>query len=685
METSQTNITATFSAGDRISTRGEDVNEIYILLKGHVKAMTSYGTYYLGPGSAIGLCDCYFGAFIYNYFAEDDIIAKKYSASSISDISKVLIEQQDNISILTIMQSRFIGELIKSFLDLNFKCKNIDPSYQVDTRLNKWELDKYNSLPSVPTKIAAEFYKSNISVSIGSIYEGARFIASVNDACSQLAEKLNINMDYVEPESKIEEDFILALDETSAIDDEEYFDEELALSQINNSLARILDYSEIDIYEADKIKQLIVQLRDPSVQTSLSDEARQLRRNISKQFYDLYLHVFFKAVNNSSNLPVVISMFLNFGFLDEKLLSKEQSIELYKLATACEKLCTDTNVFTIYSWLREIYWGDKEPSKNALDMDYYESLNNDKKSGRISAEQFEKLEKDNKEKVKFEVENMFTSANRAVFGRGSTFCPVLTGISVSKSFSSSIATVDKLNTALNTIRNKDFSAYYRDISYNNKEAGVEKEFIMIEVLPNMILLPTIGTEGLMWQEIEGRKKDTPSRMLLPIFPQNNLINVMVAVTGRFRWEMCKRSQGVYWNDLTEPSLTAEYCDYIQFYKKNRELSDSVKEKIKTALSAAHNNYREMFVKDYETWMFYEAAGSLRLNKISRKIIATYCPFTKEIRTNLKDNPLMKELIEQNNKFFTPKLKHIELVIGAMERKEKAVPKEIYDYRDFLKR
>ena len=52
----------------------------------------------------------------------------------------------------------------------------------------------------------------------------------------------------------------------------------------------------------------------------------------------------------------------------------------------------------------------------------------------------------------------------------------------------------------------------------------------------------------------------------------------------------------------EKSLTAEYCDFIQYYRKNSDLSADAKEKIKTALSRARNSYREVFVKDYQAWI-----------------------------------------------------------------------------------
>ena len=48
--------------------------------------------------------------------------------------------------------------------------------------------------------------------------------------------------------------------------------------------------------------------------------------------------------------------------------------------------------------------------------------------------------------------------------------------------------------------------------------------------------------------------------------------------GDFRWELCRRVQGMRWNDVTEHSLTSDYYDYVMFYSKNRDLSQEAKEK-----------------------------------------------------------------------------------------------------------
>ena len=135
-------------------------------------------------------------------------------------------------------------------------------------------------------------------------------------------------------------------------------------------------------------------------------------------------------------------------------------------------------------------------------------------------------------------------------------------------------------------------------------------------------------------------------MILPVFYMENLETAMVRMTGEFRWEMCKRIQSGRWNDVSEPSLTSEYFDYMQFYKKNNELSKDAKEKLQNSLTRAKNSFREMFVRDYITWVLYEGSGSARLNKVARKILFTYCPFPASMDDALEQNPMYAELLSR---------------------------------------
>jgi hypothetical protein len=159
-------------------------------------------------------------------------------------------------------------------------------------------------------------------------------------------------------------------------------------------------------------------------------------------------------------------------------------------------------------------------------------------------------------------------------------------------------------------------------------------------------MPNCGSRGIMWQEIEGRRRTTPSHMAISIFHTGKLEDTILTMCAQFRWEMCKRIQGVHYSDITDPSLTAEYCNYLQFYKKNHDLSADMKEKVKQALKRKGNSFREVFVSEYELYVKFEATGLPKLNKISRDILFRYCTFSSKYRQALSINPQFQPIIER---------------------------------------
>ena len=248
-----------------------------------------------------------------------------------------------------------------------------------------------------------------------------------------------------------------------------------------------------------------------------------------------------------------------------------------------------------------------------------------------------------------------------------------------------MATVDKVEKVISEIRQADYGAFYRETLFSEPDKGIPKEMIAVEVLPDVILTPNVGTRGIMWQEIEGKKRTTPARMMCSIFQMDDLSLVLMRLTAEFRWEMCKRIQGGRWNDVSEPSLTSEYFDYVQFYRKNKDLSTDAKEKIKVQLGKAKNSFKEMFIADYIMWVRYESIGSPRLNKISRGIMFTYCPFTSEVRERLTVNPLYKEYVDRHKIKAGQKVHHVDNVCQKLRNMGKPIPEEIENYRQFLMR
>ena len=305
------------------------------------------------------------------------------------------------------------------------------------------------------------------------------------------------------------------------------------------------------------------------------------------------------------------------------------------------------HVYSAYQWLCLIFRGEKEPSKNEFDVDYAGHLLEMRKNHEITREQENVLKRDQLKKVEFEIRNMFVTNNRITYGRITTFCPVLHRKDFVRSIDQLIVSAMTVNATVDEIRELDYSCFYREVFFASPKYGIDRTEIMKEVLPDVILMPNIGSKAMMWQETAGVKKDTPARFIFPVMTMGELYDMMLETIGRYRWEICRKVMGVRWNDIREKSLTSEFYDYIQFYRKNRDLSQQAKERVKAELVHAKNNYREVFVADYIGWMKYESQGSSKLNKVSRRIISEYVPFKGEVRRKMEENPIYRELFTKS--------------------------------------
>ena len=457
---------------------------------------------------------------------------------------------------------------------------------------------------------------------------------------------------------------------------EEYDFENVASAQLSKKvdvltedcLKHILEFAQTEPDESAAFLAQVESYRSLPDMTSTDAAAYKIRKQIAPLFYNIYFKVFMQAVEDEDAASPIIEMFLNFGFMDTKLAGCIRDRALYDLTGRLRQFKSE-RVYTIFTWLKSIYFGRNEPSKNEFELDYPAYLLEQKKNGDLNEEQVKKMQNDQKEKVRFEIQNMFNSANRITYGKITTFCPILCEFDLINTIDKMAVTVERLEDELNKIRKIDFSAFYREVNFTNAANDIlSHELLMSEVLPDIILMPNAGTRAMMWQETADKRRDTRARFLFPIFTAANLEEMMIETVGRYRWEMCRKIQGVRWNDIREKSLTSEYCDYLQFYRKNRDLSADAKDKLKTAIQRAKNNYREVFVKDYQSWINYESKGSFRLNKVAREILIVYCPFAKDIRAALKVNPMYQLSIP---KFERDNAKKAQRLTALYEKYQKA--------------
>lgn len=204
--------------------------------------------------------------------------------------------------------------------------------------------------------------------------------------------------------------------------------------------------------------------------------------------------------------------------MDAEVLGETNTNALYNLTDSLG-LFHSANVYTVYDWLVQIYQGKKEPSRNEFDQDFNAFLLEEKRTGNITEEQMQQYKNDSRQKVQFEIRNMFTSGNRVTYGRVTTFCPVLMEEDFINTVEKMAVTAEKIADAINKVRCVDYSALYHDVMFSDPDRGINQEWIKKEILPDVILMPNAGTRTLMWQETSGAKIDTPARFLFPIFPQ----------------------------------------------------------------------------------------------------------------------------------------------------------------------
>ncbi|MBC8060696.1 MAG: hypothetical protein H7Y18_08520, partial [Clostridiaceae bacterium] len=316
--------------------------------------------------------------------------------------------------------------------------------------------------------------------------------------------------------------------------------------ELENSLEKILMYCSCSQDIIASFNKRLCHFRSLKDKSSSETEVRDLRSSLTTDFFIIYEEAF-KRSQIESNCPKLISMFLNFGYMDERLLTREQTIALYRL---CDKEYSDSN-YSIYNtkkWLEKIYQNKKEPSINDFGQDYFDVFRDMKKRKIVNDQDKPAYDKDYTAKLSFEINNMIKTNQKVCHGHLNSYFPILYKDIITRDLEKAVVTPTRIQQAIDNLLAVDFSIFHREIWYKNDLKGIEKESIMTQILPDIIIVPTFGSRGSMWQEITGRGRNTPARFILPAFTDENLADLILKLIGTFRWEMCRTMMGVAWND-----------------------------------------------------------------------------------------------------------------------------------------
>ena len=693
--------------GQILHKAGTDIVEtVEVVVKGSIQISNPYSSILCNVGGFIGIVESPGESYIYNYLAIEETTVYSYDYNSQEDIPKIIKSNPKIAPILAAQSSEIaarvcaayekqfddalaeyeqimadhadypslcikVGEVAKAFPEI----EELIPPEKSD-KVPSWVLDFSNSLKENEDVLKKSFYGLNIELATGMIMTTYTMYKTISDQVQLLNE-------YRKVLKKKTSSFASTMKVIKAkIADMERSEGGEESVTIVNALNTILVYSGVSGEIASKFEEQIATFKSNNNRYDSSDEARSLRRNIGTSFYEVFTPAFLRSLTDE-NIPIEVKMFFMFGFVDEELAGEKNTAILYNMAKA---YIPDENktVLTLYEWLKKIYMLEVEPSKNEFDQDWPSYLREQKTTGSINQAQLEAMQDNPQKRLEFEIHNLFALGDRMTFGRISSFVPVFDEQNVLRPLDMAYQTAAKVNGYFDMIRGIDYGVFCRQALYSNIEIGVPQFFFDDDITPYMILMPNVGSRASLWQEIDGKNRRTKARMLVSIFNTENTEEVMIKLFGEFRWEMCKTEQGVHWNDVTDPSLTSMYCDYLQFYKKNSALSTENKEKLKTDLKKFNNNYKNVFISDYLSYVKFEASGSPRLNKVTREILFTFCPFAKAVREKNADNPQYKDLFSHYQVRINNTAKPILNIIAKLNKEGIPIPEELTNQIEHLK-
>ena len=697
--------------GQFLHRKGDEVKDIALVLKGSF-ALSDAADISLtaGNGSIIG---AFYKSgshyqydyqatedttlFVYDYNDEDDLITAISATPAIAPVmasaSITLLNQLvDTLDSLYEKASHLCEQLESDYNDYKNVCTTLMiPPQKFDhvsglqapekpAMLTGWQAALCRACREKNELLRKECYPANLNLCIGVIM-----------LCSQMAQAIHPQLDFIQAFIQntltATNDFANEYRCQKSKLDEAHRQEALEagsgnIPKITDALHTIVSYAGLGRDIADALAKDIRLFMKAPDKTEKSAEMRRLRGDITKNFFTVYEAAFFKSLE-TQNIPAEVKMFFLFGFIDEELAGEENTAALYKHAVLWEDDPLGM-VIPTYDWLKKIYRGEVPPSKDEFDNDWPDHLKEEVRQGNLKQEQADAMLDDTKAMARFELQNMVASANKMTYGSIFSYIPAFYAQAVSRPLDTCLSTAEKITNALNHIRAIDFSCFYRPAYASYPELKINRFDYNKEVLPYIILMPNYGSRGLMWQEIEGRKRTTPSHMVISIYHSEDLETTLIKMCAQFRWEMCKRIQGVHYSDVTEPSLTAEYCNYLQFYKKNSTLSADMKEKVKSALKRHGNSYSKVFAAEYEQFVKNESEGLPRLNKVAREILFKYCIFGRDYRDALSINPQYKPLIDRWNITHDDKVRTFELFTRRILGQIADLPEEMELEAEYLK-
>ncbi len=685
---------------------GTPINQIALIIRGSVLVLAGAESFSLEASSLIGAFEPCGLVHSFSYITKTETTIYTYEYNDINDFISILRENEKLTPTIALSLIKDINALSSVANKIHNRAQKEYDKIQLDiakypvlcaktcTKAKDYSTFADIECPNAPMDITS--WRASYISTLAQKYKLMSPIYSLGScvcigfAIQALEFSYELSRDIIKISSLLDEfnkktltfktDIKALNNEISAIENGE---DNLSMPNFTNSLMQIAAFAEYDDKKTAELSITMDRYVEITNRTDTDDLIRNIRRQIAPHFYEIYRLIIKKIVNavNTTEIPPIILMFLMFGFMEERVVDSEDIKKLYGYSVAYNY--NSGKIIPMFEWLKKIYLKEISPSLNEFQQDYITYLRESVRNGDIRQEEMDALLEDGDSRLKYEIKNIFTLGNRMTFGKISMFVPIfdsqLRMLPLDKSYLSN----DNLTNEINRIRDLDYSIFYRSKLFSVPDYEGLQFIIHEEQIPYIILMPNIGQNMILWQNIDGRIRNSSARMLVSSFFEENLSDSVTNLCGEYRWEVCKTDQGVRWTDITDPSLTAEYNDYLQFFKKNRSLTKDQKEKIKTSLKKRSNNYKKVFVSDYLSYIKYESAGNMRLLKPEREMLFKYCPFKQKTRIALQNSPQYEKLIQVRSNKTEQKTKPIKNTIKKMENGGETPPNELIEEISYL--
>ncbi len=447
------------------------------------------------------------------------------------------------------------------------------------------------------------------------------------------------------------------------------------LAQYKNSLQQIFEFAVSEKeFQTTFLKTLGIfkNMKNPF---DTETEGRKTRRALARMYWELYGQVYVRSKTQSST-PLPVKLMLQFGYLDDALMDESQIPELHEmLSRTAEQV--KVPIYKEDEFLSGLFEGKFAPSINEMGLTYEQHL---QEQGKARTKEKERSTGDeNINKVLYEINHRTATTVSVCSGSTATAFPILTSMVMKGNPTNFHVSKKKLESIIMQLRDIDFSVFYRETVARLDNA---REVIEEEVLPNFILLPSLGSKTMLWQELDGPNRKSRGRIVVPTLFMGDLLKSMAHTFACFRYELNRSIKGGAWRDPVEGGLTGIYLDYVQFYKKNSKLSVEMKEKVAEKFKSIRDD-RNRFADDYIMWVLFEKDGIPKLNTVVRDIFYKNIRFRKEIRDKLSAMPAFSEIATRFKNVYSRDITQYERKFKKYRDEAGNLPESLQKFMDYM--